>query len=88
MSQDSHLYIVYQGYAEKFRWRKVDSDGETVRSDNGNPITSELFDTQDQALEDCRLYDPRGQISVKRIANFTETIDEAEARQEGEAANG
>jgi hypothetical protein len=87
MSDNSdHSYIIYQGHAEKWRWRKVDAKGDTVRDEQGEQIHSEIFfRNAEQARIDLLSIDPEAQIEEKRAANFDETIDDAEERDEQEA---
>lgn len=90
MSDNSHLYIIYQGNAGRFNWRKVDAEGNTVRDDAGEPISSNItapFPTQDAAKEDLLQIDPQAEIEMRPVANFAETVDEAEEREDQEAAN-
>jgi hypothetical protein len=84
----SNTYIVYQGYMGQFNWRRVDADGETVRDGHGQPISNDIshpFLTQDDAKADILANDPTAQIELRRVANFDETVDDAEEREELEA---
>jgi hypothetical protein len=78
-------YIVYQGNMGRFSWRKVDEHGETVRNDDGQPISSDItnpFRTQEEAKADVLAIDPGATVEMRPVAHFDETIDEAEEREE------
>lgn len=89
MSENTdHLYIIYQGHAEQWRWRQVDAEGATVRKEDGQPNHSEIFFRDpDSAREDLLKIDPDAQIDQHRAANFAETIDDAEEREEQDRDN-
>lgn len=62
----SKRYVVYQGYAEQWRWREIDENNNMVMS-------SELFPTAEEAADDCYDHDPDGDlVEIQKPADFSE----------------
>lgn len=70
--------IVYQGWEEKFRARVVDGDGNGVRDENGQPLHTELFATQEEAVEAAEKL--RSEHNIKGKVEVRETIQEVAER--------
>lgn len=89
MSDTNKQYIVYQGFAEQWRWRQIDADGNTVRDDEGKPVHSEIFfHDAESAKNDLLRHDPDASFDTQREADFNETVDDAEEREDLESVNG
>lgn len=66
-------YIIYKGYADQYRWRQVDPEGDSTDTlvVDGEPSFSGLFDTKESAIADVQAKDPEAVI-VDREAQLEE----------------
>lgn len=58
-------YIIYQGYNEMFRWRKVNTKGETVLDENDKPIHSEFYPNREAAMDALKAVDADADIEIR-----------------------